>query len=66
MSYRLQLIPLLKRRLIYPGLFTGQLQILQQALEASKARVKDIWKMSCEQVEEFEETNIAKYREIAD
>ena len=43
-----------------------QLQALQQALETSKARVKDIWKMSCEQVEEFEETNIDKDREIAE
>ena len=43
-----------------------QLQALQRALETSKARVKDIWKISCEQVEEFEETNIVKDREIAE
>ena len=43
-----------------------QLQALQQALEASRTRVKDIWKISCEQVEEFEEASTAKDREIAE
>jgi len=28
--------------------------------------VKDIWKMSCEQVEEFEESSTAKDKEIAE
>ena len=43
-----------------------QLQALQQALEASRTWVKDIWKISCKQVEEFEETSTAKDREIAE
>ena len=43
-----------------------QLQALQQALEASRTRVKEIWKMSCEQVEEFEETSTAKDRETTE
>ena len=42
-----------------------QLQALQQALEANRTRVKDIWKISCEQVEKFKETSTAKDREIA-
>jgi len=43
-----------------------QLQALQQALESIKIRVKPIWKMNCEQVEEFDETTAAKDREIAE
>jgi len=43
-----------------------QLQVMQQALESSKTRVKEIWKMSCEQIEDHEKTSIAKDREIAE
>jgi len=43
-----------------------KLEALQQAPEASKTIVKEIWKMSCEQVEEFEETTAVKDQEIAD
>ena len=43
-----------------------ELQTLREALESSKARVKEIWKISCEQVAEFDEVVTTKDAEIAE
>ena len=42
-----------------------ELHTLLGELESSKARVKEIWKISCEQVAEFEEVMAAKDTEIS-
>ena len=42
-----------------------ELHTLQGELESSKARVKEIWKISCEQVAEFEKVMAAKDTEIS-
>ena len=38
------------------------LYTLQEQLESSKARVKEIWKISCEQVAEFENAEISQLK----
>ena len=43
-----------------------ELHTLHNALESSKARVKEIWKISCEQVAEFDVLVTAKDAEIAE
>ena len=42
-----------------------ELQTLREAVESSKARVKEIWRISCEQVAEFDEVVTAKDAEIS-
>ena len=45
--------------------FQERVDTLTQEVEASKARAKEIWRISCEQVEDFDHTTAAKDREIA-
>ena len=45
--------------------FQERVDTLTQEVEGSKARAKEIWKISCEQVEDFDNTIAAKDREIA-
>ena len=42
-----------------------QLQKVTQALEQKKARIKELWKISCGQVEEFDAMVVAKDKQIA-
>ena len=41
------------------------MKALQQHVEASRARAKEIWRMSCEQVEEFDQIVPTKDQKIA-
>ena len=43
----------------------AQLQEVTQALEQKKARIKELWKISCGQVEEFDAMVVAKDKQIA-
>ena len=45
--------------------FQEQVHSLTREVEASKARAKEIWRLSCEQVEDFDHTIDAKEQEIA-
>ena len=42
-----------------------QLQQVTEVLEQKKARIKELWKLSCGQVEEFDAMVVAKDDEIA-
>ena len=42
-----------------------QLQEVTQVLEQKKARIKELWRMSCGQAEEYDTTVVAKDNEIA-
>ena len=43
----------------------AQLQVVTQALEQKKACIKELWKISCGQVEEFDAMVVAKDKQIA-
>ena len=43
----------------------AQLQEVIQALEQKKSRIKELWKISCGQVEEFDAMVVAKNKQIA-